>query len=323
VACLGCGLPCLETPPFRAGERLPPSLSGAAPRTGAPLDDAPAAPPAQGSAGAAPLAAPLAAPAAAPAPPHDSEPDAPAALAQGDSAREPLRLRLIYEKRGPSAYLSHLDLVRQLPRILRRAGLRPAYTQGFNPRPRFQFTPPLPLGAEAEADACEVWVALGAEEPPDAQALLSRLGAGSLPGLRFHGARWLSREEPGLSRLCEGAVYRFEPSLAPEREALEKSAAALWERSSLTVERQAKGKGSARRPGATRDLRASLEALEVGTAPSGRLAITFRLGQRPEGTLRPRELVETLLGHPDPEGTLLRLHHVHREGETGLAVLTA
>jgi len=56
------------------------------------------------------------------------------------------RYRLRYTKLGQAAYLAHLDLVRHLPRIFRRAGLDIAYSHGFHPKPGLCFGPALGLG---------------------------------------------------------------------------------------------------------------------------------------------------------------------------------
>ena len=60
--------------------------------------------------------------------------------------KEPLRYRLRYEKLGRAVLLGHLDLVREVPRILRRAGAPLWYSQGFHPKPVMTFGPALSLG---------------------------------------------------------------------------------------------------------------------------------------------------------------------------------
>jgi radical SAM-linked protein len=227
-----------------------------------------------------------------------------------------LRLRLQYTKRPPASYLSHLDLVRHVPRILRRAGLRPRYSQGFNPRPRLQFTPPLPVGAEADADLCDVWITGEDPAPPPATDVLSRLDAVTLPGLVFTAARWLTRDEPTVSALCEGARYRFLPGspIPAERHAtLKKRLGELLARPRWEVQRKPKKKGRAPR---VRDVRPSLTALEVETV-DGQLAVGFTLCRSEGGSLRPRELLEAVFGEPDPAGRLVRRHHLGCGGGRG------
>lgn len=58
----------------------------------------------------------------------------------------PTRYRIRYTKIGPAAFSSHLDMIRALPRIFRRAGLPLFYSQGFHPKPDLTFGPALSLG---------------------------------------------------------------------------------------------------------------------------------------------------------------------------------
>src|SRR5207244_4290088 len=56
-----------------------------------------------------------------------------------------LRYRLRYTKLGRVVFLGHLDLIRHLPRVFRRAGLEVAYSAGFHPKPELTFAPALGL----------------------------------------------------------------------------------------------------------------------------------------------------------------------------------
>ena len=50
------------------------------------------------------------------------------------------KVRLRFAKRGDLRLVSHHDLMRCLERMLRRANLPMAYSQGFNPRPKVVFS---------------------------------------------------------------------------------------------------------------------------------------------------------------------------------------
>ena len=58
-----------------------------------------------------------------------------------------------FSKTGRMAYISHLDLHRVFLRALRMTGLRPAYSQGFNPHPKMSIALPLSLG---QSSVCEL-----------------------------------------------------------------------------------------------------------------------------------------------------------------------
>lgn len=66
------------------------------------------------------------------------------------------KVNLWFRKDGAAVYFSHLDLMRHFCRSLRRAGLRPRLTAGFNPRPRLVFPHPMPLGVASECETVEI-----------------------------------------------------------------------------------------------------------------------------------------------------------------------
>ncbi len=71
--------------------------------------------------------------------------------------------RLLFEKKGASVWISHLDLMRVFQRAFKRAGLPLTHTQGFNPRPSVSIALPLSVGIASncelldfELDGCDV-----------------------------------------------------------------------------------------------------------------------------------------------------------------------
>ena len=116
---------------------------------------------------------------------------------------EARRYRLRYTKLGQAAYLAHLDLVRHLPRVFRRAGLDIAYSRGFHPKPGLCFGPALGLGMPSLGELLDV--KLGDEVTP--AELLRRLNAVSLTGIEFLAAAALQESEPALGRVLARAQY--------------------------------------------------------------------------------------------------------------------
>ena len=58
-------------------------------------------------------------------------------------------IRLKFKKVGSLQYISHLDLVRTMSKIITRAKLPLWYTEGFNPKPKMIFAAPLSIGTES------------------------------------------------------------------------------------------------------------------------------------------------------------------------------
>lgn len=68
----------------------------------------------------------------------------------------PQRLRIRFTKSGDLRWISHLDLARVWERLLRRAGLNLAFSQGFHPKPKISFPTALPLGIESLEEIVEM-----------------------------------------------------------------------------------------------------------------------------------------------------------------------
>jgi radical SAM-linked protein len=62
------------------------------------------------------------------------------------------RLRFKFAKAGVLKYLSHLDMINIIIRAIRRSSILAKYTEGFNPKPKITFGPPIPLGIESQAE---------------------------------------------------------------------------------------------------------------------------------------------------------------------------
>jgi radical SAM family uncharacterized protein/radical SAM-linked protein len=113
------------------------------------------------------------------------------------------RFRLRFEKTGPASLLGHLDLIRELPRVFRRAGVRVAYTRGFHPKPALAFAPALSLGVES----LDEYVDATLLDAPSGAQLLDALSEASCSGLRFLDVALLPERAPSLSKCIAAAEY--------------------------------------------------------------------------------------------------------------------
>jgi radical SAM family uncharacterized protein/radical SAM-linked protein len=116
------------------------------------------------------------------------------------------RYRFRYEKTGATALLGHLDIVRELPRVFRRVGVKMVYTGGFHPKPDMTFGPALSLGVMSLDEYADI--RLDRDLDPAALAqLVGEMSASSPAGFVFRGAVKLEREDPPVSRVIAGARY--------------------------------------------------------------------------------------------------------------------
>ncbi len=153
-----------------------------------------------------------------------------------------MRLVFSFAREWALSFISHLDLVRLFLRAFSRSSLPLAYSQGFNPHPRFALALPLPLGVTASGEYGEVSLT----ENIDPCFFIETL-SGQLPeGLRVTGAREAKPDLPALASLVCAALYRAEPfpgSTANFDEgSLETGLVRLMQRQEIIMERTTKKK---------------------------------------------------------------------------------
>ena len=123
----------------------------------------------------------------------------PVRIAQGEARR----YRFAFTKLGPSALLSHLDLIRAMSRAFRRAALPLFYSSGFHPKPTMTFSPALSLGVPSTGEIVDVKLTCDG----DATEWLAALSAGCPDGLRFTGGVRLGDRDAAVSKVIDTARY--------------------------------------------------------------------------------------------------------------------
>ncbi len=235
------------------------------------------------------------------------------------------RYRLSYEKLGPVAFLGHLDVIRALPRVLRRAEIPVSYTSGFHPKPDMVFGPALSLGVPSFGEFVDVKLLVDV----DAETLRERLNASVPEGLHFTGASKLGPMDPGISKVIGGARYVLvyaRSALPTGGEAwLRERAAAVMAASELPVTRTVDKESK------TVDVRAYLRSIEVDT-PAARAAlgpaglvgdlvpVEVSVRVTGSGAVKASEVAE-VLGGAELYARSIRLVLETEEGESPLAII--
>jgi radical SAM-linked protein len=194
------------------------------------------------------------------------------------------RLRITFSKGEAPKYISHLDLARTWERVFRRAGLPVAYSQGFNPRPRFQVAAALPVGVSGRAELLDVWLT----EPMAPLEALSRLRIALPSGLEVVGVVDVDLRSPSLQSQMRAAVYRAIVRSPEPPEAIRHRVAALLEVPTLPRRRQHKGKLQ------SYDLRPFIQSIEFEPGEDGEHVLMMRLQASPDGAGRPDEVLDVL-----------------------------
>lgn len=236
-----------------------------------------------------------------------------------------VRIRLGYTKLGRIAFSGHLDLVRLLPRLFRRADLPLFYSEGFNPKVVMSYSPALSLGTSSLAEYLDL--KLRAEHVDDAlvAGLVERLRPLEIEGVRFFGAARLGENDAGVNKVLDRATYVA--GLSPS--ALAEMGLADADAVEARIEARRAGplviKKMVRGIGRTQDLGARLVDVRVGDGAEHLAAagltgelLPITLDVRIEGsaTPNPTKLLGALLDHADVTARMLRVGmFAMRDGE--------
>ena len=113
------------------------------------------------------------------------------------------KLRLALHKGEELRFLSHLDFAHAAERMIRRAGIKAAYSEGFNPHMKISFSSALALGITATAEYMDVELA---EDCPIEEAV-SRLNAVAPVGLEVLEGRVVLPGGRKMMAACNYAEY--------------------------------------------------------------------------------------------------------------------
>lgn len=238
------------------------------------------------------------------------------------------RYRVEFEKVGPVALLGHLDLIREIPRIFRRLGVRLQYTRGFHPKPDMTFGPALTLGASSLGELIDLRLERVLDEE-ELAGLPERMTRSAPRGLIVKRVARLEPGDPHVSRVIGGARWAFAFARSSLGELGGEAAEAWLARRAREVMAmsEARVRRSAAPIGKIVDVRRYLVELRVlderglaGLARAGLVGdlvgveATVRITN--DGAARPSEIAEVLLGDAttltSPGGSVITPHQVVR-----------
>lgn len=185
---------------------------------------------------------------------------------------ERTRLRIRFTKTGDLRWISHRDLARVWERLLRRANLQMAFTEGFHPKPRINFPSALALGVEALEELVELEI-VGEFDLADIRENIEA----EMP----EGMSMISIESPdyGLGKAkVVSATYRIAVP-AEQRESVQKEIDGVFSEGQIVAERE---KRTVTQPVDDEEFELRLEDEYL----------IFAIPHDPSGSLRPTELLE-------------------------------
>lgn len=113
------------------------------------------------------------------------------------------RLRVTYSMEGRLSMLSHLEVARTLERIVRRAGLPFAVSNGFSPHMRIAFGSALPVGVGGTGEIFDLQLT----DYVPADKAMSLLADATAPGIGILGCKYIDNGEPAASVAYPVSTY--------------------------------------------------------------------------------------------------------------------
>ena len=204
-----------------------------------------------------------------------------------------LRVRVHHAIGEPLCYTSVLDMGRHWERLLRRARIPLAYSQGYHPHPRILFAAPLPVGYRATDELLDIVL----DRPHSPAGVRALLLAQSPRGLEINEVEAVAPDAPVLQSLISDARYTIELWSPASEEDIRGALAAFESQTEVVRTRERKGRLQEYN---LRELFSSLayahpEHLPLETEPRVHqhvLEAIARCGSRGSG--RPEELIDAL-----------------------------
>ena len=114
-----------------------------------------------------------------------------------------LKIRIKFAKRGTLKFISHLDVMRYFQKVIKRADIDIAYSEGFNPHQIMSFAAPLGLGLNSEAEYVDIEV----HSTMSTKEALSKLNEVSVPDMPILSYKLLSDNATKAMTLVAASDY--------------------------------------------------------------------------------------------------------------------
>ena len=202
------------------------------------------------------------------------------------------RVRIHFTKTGDLRWISHRDLARTWERLLRRAGLKLAFSEGFHPKPKISFPSALALGIVALEEIVEMDL-VGSVDVNQARESIQQQMPDGMQLLSF------TELPPGAGKaLMIAASYEVQLSDS-DAQVVRQQIDSLRAAGQVEIVRDGKT-FSATFGDPLFDIQCEGDVLR------------FTLPTTAQGSLRPSELLEALsIAHVLPEGAVLTRTRVH------------
>nr|WP_251441247.1 TIGR03936 family radical SAM-associated protein [Veillonella intestinalis] len=189
------------------------------------------------------------------------------------------KLRLALSKGEDMRFLSHLDYAQAVERMIRRAAIKMAYSEGFNPHMKISFSSALALGITADVEYLDMDII----EDLTVADVKERLNQVAPPGLQVLDGREMPDRVKKLMAICNYAVYEvsgpvtaeadWASLLQPFNEATEIAYEKVTPKKTRTI-----------------DVKHFVKEPITARVEGDRVILTMGIGIYPEGTMKPGDV---------------------------------
>ncbi len=185
-----------------------------------------------------------------------------------------MRYWIKFTKQDKQKYISHRDMHKAVGRVITRANLPVAYSQGFNPHQKISFSSPLELGVASKAE----YLDLELTEELSNSDIVKKLNSHAPVGFMFIKAKALTVKPPKLMAWIELARYSLEIN---NDEGISETINEILNKEEIMVEKRSKRKFR------LQNIRSFIHEIKFC---DGKLDVLLQTGQR--GNLKLSQFIE-------------------------------
>ena len=211
------------------------------------------------------------------------------------------KLRLALNKGEELRFLSHLDYVQAVERMIRRAEIKMAYSEGFNPHMKISFSSALALGVTAAAE----YIDMDVLEEDSLESIMDRLNRVAPPGLEVLDGKEMPEKVKKMMAICNFAIYEVTGPVTDENADWDALLKPFNEATEISYEKVTPKKTR------TIDVKEFVKEPIVASVKDGMVTLTMGIGIYPQGTIKPSEVWN--LGKDQYNWPITTSYEVHRK----------
>lgn len=189
------------------------------------------------------------------------------------------KLRLALNKGEKLRFLSHLDYAQAVERMIRRADIRMAYSEGFNPHMKISFSSALALGVTAAAE----YIDMDVLEEDSLESIMERLNRVAPPGLEVLDGKEMPDKVKKMMAICNYSIYEVTGPTTTDVE---------WSELLKTFNEASEISYEKVTPKKTRiiDVKEFVKESITAHVDDGKVTLVMGIGIYPQGTIKPSEV---------------------------------